>query len=144
MLPRWPFPSGIGQPGEVNACGVPPLRPLFLQRSFSFPRDERLQRCKALGASRGQATEVAARRGRLSHLLPPRGKLPFAAGGGAEVLGSRVSSLPAPLGGADLGVEMTQERPKFYRQELNKTIWEVPERYQNLSPVGSGAYGSVW
>lgn len=36
------------------------------------------------------------------------------------------------------------ERPKFYRQEVNKTIWEVPERYQNLSPVGSGAYGSVW
>lgn len=68
----------------------------------------------------------------------------MAAGGGAEVPGSRVSSLPAPLGGADLGVDMTQERPKFYRQELNKTIWEVPERYQNLSPVGSGAYGSVW
>ncbi|KAI6072829.1 Mitogen-activated protein kinase [Aix galericulata] len=38
---------------------------------------------------------------------------------------------------------MSQERPKFYRQELNKTVWEVPERYQNLSPVGSGAYGSV-
>uniref|UniRef100_A0A8C2ARV9 mitogen-activated protein kinase n=1 Tax=Cyprinus carpio TaxID=7962 RepID=A0A8C2ARV9_CYPCA len=36
-----------------------------------------------------------------------------------------------------------KERPTFYRQELNKTIWEVPERYQNLSPVGSGAYGSV-
>uniref|UniRef100_A0A8C0IPS3 mitogen-activated protein kinase n=1 Tax=Chelonoidis abingdonii TaxID=106734 RepID=A0A8C0IPS3_CHEAB len=35
---------------------------------------------------------------------------------------------------------MSQERPKFYRQELNKTVWEVPERYQNLSPVGSGAY----
>uniref|UniRef100_A0A8C8M3Z4 mitogen-activated protein kinase n=1 Tax=Oncorhynchus tshawytscha TaxID=74940 RepID=A0A8C8M3Z4_ONCTS len=34
-------------------------------------------------------------------------------------------------------------RPTFYRQELNKTIWEVPERYQTLSPVGSGAYGSV-
>uniref|UniRef100_A0A8D3BUA4 mitogen-activated protein kinase n=1 Tax=Scophthalmus maximus TaxID=52904 RepID=A0A8D3BUA4_SCOMX len=33
--------------------------------------------------------------------------------------------------------------PVFYRQEVNKTIWEVPERYQNLSPVGSGAYGSV-
>uniref|UniRef100_A0A672H226 mitogen-activated protein kinase n=1 Tax=Salarias fasciatus TaxID=181472 RepID=A0A672H226_SALFA len=33
--------------------------------------------------------------------------------------------------------------PTFYRQELNKTVWEVPERYQNLSPVGSGAYGSV-
>uniref|UniRef100_H3DCD0 mitogen-activated protein kinase n=1 Tax=Tetraodon nigroviridis TaxID=99883 RepID=H3DCD0_TETNG len=36
-----------------------------------------------------------------------------------------------------------EERPSFYRQEVNKTIWEVPERYQNLSPVGSGAYGSV-
>uniref|UniRef100_A0A8C8CHR4 mitogen-activated protein kinase n=1 Tax=Oncorhynchus tshawytscha TaxID=74940 RepID=A0A8C8CHR4_ONCTS len=36
-----------------------------------------------------------------------------------------------------------KERPTFYRQELNKTIWEVPERYQSLSPVGSGAYGSV-
>uniref|UniRef100_A0A8C6LLG2 mitogen-activated protein kinase n=1 Tax=Nothobranchius furzeri TaxID=105023 RepID=A0A8C6LLG2_NOTFU len=33
--------------------------------------------------------------------------------------------------------------PTFYRQDLNKTTWEVPERYQNLSPVGSGAYGSV-
>lgn len=37
-----------------------------------------------------------------------------------------------------------EERPTFYRQELNKTMWEVPERYMNLSPVGSGAYGSVW
>ncbi|KAG7220727.1 hypothetical protein INR49_017841 [Caranx melampygus] len=36
-----------------------------------------------------------------------------------------------------------KERPVFYRQEVNKAIWEVPERYQSLSPVGSGAYGSV-
>uniref|UniRef100_A0AAR2KL61 mitogen-activated protein kinase n=1 Tax=Pygocentrus nattereri TaxID=42514 RepID=A0AAR2KL61_PYGNA len=36
-----------------------------------------------------------------------------------------------------------KERPTFYRQEVNKTIWEVPLRYQTLSPVGSGAYGSV-
>ncbi|KAL7884979.1 hypothetical protein AOLI_G00077490 [Acnodon oligacanthus] len=36
-----------------------------------------------------------------------------------------------------------KERPTFYRQEVNKTIWEVPLRYQSLSPVGSGAYGSV-
>ncbi|MGH0164452.1 UNVERIFIED_CONTAM: hypothetical protein FKN15_004316 [Acipenser sinensis] len=34
-------------------------------------------------------------------------------------------------------------RAGFYQQELNKTVWEVPERYQNLTPVGSGAYGSV-
>lgn len=31
----------------------------------------------------------------------------------------------------------------FYRAELNKTVWEVPSRYQCLSPVGSGAYGQV-
>jgi p38 MAP kinase len=37
-----------------------------------------------------------------------------------------------------------KERPIFYRQEVNKTIWEVPERYKSLLPVGSGAYGSVW
>uniref|UniRef100_A0A8D3DQC7 mitogen-activated protein kinase n=1 Tax=Scophthalmus maximus TaxID=52904 RepID=A0A8D3DQC7_SCOMX len=36
-----------------------------------------------------------------------------------------------------------KERPTFYRHELNKTVWEVPERYQNLCPVGSGAYGTV-
>uniref|UniRef100_A0A8C5BT71 mitogen-activated protein kinase n=1 Tax=Gadus morhua TaxID=8049 RepID=A0A8C5BT71_GADMO len=36
-----------------------------------------------------------------------------------------------------------KERPIFYRQEVNKTIWEVPERYKSLLPVGSGAYGSV-
>uniref|UniRef100_A0A8B9C6C8 mitogen-activated protein kinase n=1 Tax=Anser brachyrhynchus TaxID=132585 RepID=A0A8B9C6C8_9AVES len=50
---------------------------------------------------------------------------------------------PAGPGGAGSAAAMSQERPKFYRQELNKTVWEVPERYQNLSPVGSGAYGSV-
>uniref|UniRef100_A0A4W3GIJ5 mitogen-activated protein kinase n=1 Tax=Callorhinchus milii TaxID=7868 RepID=A0A4W3GIJ5_CALMI len=38
---------------------------------------------------------------------------------------------------------MSDVRPHFYKQELNKTIWEVPDRYENLSPVGSGAYGSV-
>lgn len=48
-------------------------------------------------------------------------------------------------GGSCYLARMSQEdRPTFYRQELNKTVWEVPERYQNLSPVGSGAYGSVW
>ncbi|CAL8340577.1 unnamed protein product [Merluccius merluccius] len=41
------------------------------------------------------------------------------------------------------GMSQKQDRPTFYRQELNKTIWEVPDRYQHLSPVGSGAYGSV-
>ncbi|XP_074644396.1 mitogen-activated protein kinase 14B-like isoform X1 [Tubulanus polymorphus] len=34
-------------------------------------------------------------------------------------------------------------RGGFYRTELNKTLWEVPERYTDLQPVGSGAYGQV-
>jgi len=34
-------------------------------------------------------------------------------------------------------------RNGYYRVELNRTSWEVPERYINLSPVGSGAYGQV-
>jgi len=34
-------------------------------------------------------------------------------------------------------------KPNFYRTELNRTVWEIPERYQNLTPVGSGAYGQV-
>uniref|UniRef100_A0A493TKR0 mitogen-activated protein kinase n=1 Tax=Anas platyrhynchos platyrhynchos TaxID=8840 RepID=A0A493TKR0_ANAPP len=34
-------------------------------------------------------------------------------------------------------------RRGFYRQELNKTVWELPRRYTSLHPVGSGAYGSV-
>uniref|UniRef100_A0A8C5PAY4 mitogen-activated protein kinase n=1 Tax=Leptobrachium leishanense TaxID=445787 RepID=A0A8C5PAY4_9ANUR len=31
----------------------------------------------------------------------------------------------------------------FYRQEVNKTMWEAKERYRDLLAVGSGAYGTV-
>ncbi|XP_065213685.1 mitogen-activated protein kinase p38a-like isoform X1 [Planococcus citri] len=31
----------------------------------------------------------------------------------------------------------------FYKVEIHKTEWEVPDRYQMLTPVGSGAYGQV-
>lgn len=34
--------------------------------------------------------------------------------------------------------------PIFYKAEINRTEWEVPDRYQNLTAVGSGAYGQVW
>uniref|UniRef100_A0AC35U419 Mitogen-activated protein kinase n=1 Tax=Rhabditophanes sp. KR3021 TaxID=114890 RepID=A0AC35U419_9BILA len=34
-------------------------------------------------------------------------------------------------------------RPGFYRIELNRTIWVVPQHYQNLTPIGTGAYGCV-
>lgn len=36
------------------------------------------------------------------------------------------------------------EMAKYYKVEINKTEWEVPEKYQMLTPVGSGAYGQVW
>ena len=35
-------------------------------------------------------------------------------------------------------------RPDFDKIEFNKTVWEIPRRYSNLQPVGSGAYGQVW
>lgn len=35
-------------------------------------------------------------------------------------------------------------RKGFYRQEVTKTSWEVRAVYQDLQPVGSGAYGAVW
>ncbi|KAM4796695.1 mitogen-activated protein kinase 13 isoform 2-T2 [Rhinophrynus dorsalis] len=36
-------------------------------------------------------------------------------------------------------------RPKhnFRKEEVNKTVWELPPRYGSLIAVGSGAYGSV-
>ncbi|XP_039988079.1 mitogen-activated protein kinase 12 [Xiphias gladius] len=34
-------------------------------------------------------------------------------------------------------------RPGYSRQEVNKTSWEVPERYRDLKQVGTGAYGTV-
>lgn len=54
--------------------------------------------------------------------------------------GLRGSGALAPAAAAD----MSGPRAGFYRQELNKTVWEVPQRLQGLRPVGSGAYGSVW
>ena len=35
-------------------------------------------------------------------------------------------------------------RPGYYKIELNKTVWEIPEKYQELTAIGAGAYGSVW
>jgi p38 MAP kinase len=43
----------------------------------------------------------------------------------------------------ETAVRKRGRNPDFYVAELNKTEWEVPKRYQNLSPIGSGAYGQV-
>ncbi|MGH0173179.1 UNVERIFIED_CONTAM: hypothetical protein FKN15_064832 [Acipenser sinensis] len=37
----------------------------------------------------------------------------------------------------------TPAKKGFYRQEIQKTTWDVPVRYTGLIPVGSGAYGTV-
>uniref|UniRef100_A0A3Q0S943 mitogen-activated protein kinase n=1 Tax=Amphilophus citrinellus TaxID=61819 RepID=A0A3Q0S943_AMPCI len=34
-------------------------------------------------------------------------------------------------------------RPGFHRLEIQKTTWDVPQRYVTLHAVGSGAYGTV-
>ena len=31
----------------------------------------------------------------------------------------------------------------YFEVELNKTVWQVPSRYSDLVPIGSGAYGQV-
>lgn len=33
---------------------------------------------------------------------------------------------------------------RFSREEINSTVWEVPEKYTRLKQIGTGAYGSVW
>uniref|UniRef100_A0AAR2JQ17 mitogen-activated protein kinase n=2 Tax=Pygocentrus nattereri TaxID=42514 RepID=A0AAR2JQ17_PYGNA len=48
------------------------------------------------------------------------------------------------LRGSNASKTMTnRSRPGYYRQEVNKTVWEVPERYRDLRQVGTGAYGTV-
>ncbi|EDW81189.1 uncharacterized protein Dwil_GK11930 [Drosophila willistoni] len=37
----------------------------------------------------------------------------------------------------------TRKAQKFYKLEINRTEWEVPDMYQDLQPVGQGAYGQV-
>ena len=32
----------------------------------------------------------------------------------------------------------------FHKVELLRTTWELPNSYQDLSPLGVGAYGQVW
>ena len=34
-------------------------------------------------------------------------------------------------------------KPGFHRFELLRAVWEVPLYYQDLQPIGTGAYGSV-
>lgn len=101
----------------------------------------------AAAADRGRARARASSGSPQPHLRgrPAQGSPPGRAGYEVRGSGCGCRRGPARATSSPRGHrwKMSQERPTFYRQELNKTIWEVPERYQNLSPVGSGAYGSV-
>ncbi|XP_077983646.1 mitogen-activated protein kinase 14B-like [Glandiceps talaboti] len=44
---------------------------------------------------------------------------------------------------SNMATPSSHRKPDYYVVELNKTMWEVPNRYQQLTPVGSGAYGQV-
>lgn len=35
-------------------------------------------------------------------------------------------------------------REGYYVVELNRSVWVVPNHYINLTPIGTGAYGTVW
>ena len=35
-------------------------------------------------------------------------------------------------------------KPDFYGIELGTVEWEIRETYQELSPLGIGAFGTVW
>uniref|UniRef100_A0A4W2HMD9 mitogen-activated protein kinase n=1 Tax=Bos indicus x Bos taurus TaxID=30522 RepID=A0A4W2HMD9_BOBOX len=40
------------------------------------------------------------------------------------------------------GMSFTRKKG-FYKQDVNKTAWELPKTYVSLTHIGSGAYGSV-
>lgn len=145
-------------PQEVRAGGrCPPLAPPPREGEGWFPLRRRL---RSAGSSAfvfgtpptpqppspgnppgppGPAPEPRpARRHRLRR--PPLRSAPL--GSGSARARARGAGL-AP-GGAAAAPDMSGPRAGFYRQELNKTVWEVPQRLQGLRPVGSGAYGSVW
>ena len=35
-------------------------------------------------------------------------------------------------------------KPNFYEIETYQSTWDLPERYQELYPLGAGAFGTVW
>ncbi len=52
---------------------------------------------------------------------------------------------PAPMElDSTPSVGTAAKKDGFYAIELNKTLWEVPMKYQDLTQIGTGAYGSVW
>ncbi len=40
-------------------------------------------------------------------------------------------------------IKIVQMKEGYYAIERNKTVWEFPHRYTNLTPIGCGVYGQV-
>lgn len=141
-------------PQEVRAGGrCPPLAPPpgrgGLVSAPPPPPRRRKQRICLREPPHAPATQPgkSARASRPRPGAPPRPPPPppppsAPLGSGSARARARGAGL-AP-GGAAAAPDMSGPRAGFYRQELNKTVWEVPQRLQGLRPVGSGAYGSVW
>lgn len=83
---------------------------------------------------------------------PRAGEEPPARGGSgpdrgrARVLGARRTwNAAAALDYRDWLRGMSLPRKKgFYKQDVNRTAWELPKIYVSPTHVGSGAYGTVW
>ena len=56
-------------------------------------------------------------------------------------LGSEACTPEKAAGMAGLAEE--EVKPGFYKIELMKSVWVLPNRYQDLQPLGSGAFGCV-
>lgn len=78
----------------------------------------------------------------------PRGRSGRGAGGdrgGTPGPGARGQPPQPPLRAATTGCGMSLTRKRgFYKQDINKTAWELPKTYLAPAHVGSGAYGAVW
>lgn len=68
----------------------------------------------------------------------PASGLALRRAGGRTGDGAPARRVPPPMSSSP------PARRGFYRQEVTKTAWEVRVVYQDLQPVGSGAYGAVW
>lgn len=97
-----------------------------------------------LGAGRwdapGRPRLARGRSGRRRWARPGPGRWPVPSPAGANTA--------AALGPRRLvhwvrGMSLTRKKG-FYKQDINKTAWELPKTYLSPTHVGSGAYGAVW
>lgn len=125
---------------------------------------ERSPRCLGKAGGHARPRPRRGRRGPGGRAAGPRAGVRGAGAGGAARPSPAPRRSPARLGSAAVAAPVPPTTPRtlcrrlpaggrsamsspkngFYRQDITKTLWEVPDRYRDLQPVGSGAYGAVW